>query len=145
MPLVWILIVVSLAVSFIYNSEQVRQERISNYSDISATSLNMLVYRNAVATYAQANPEFNGNVPDSQIVLPSWYIKSPYLANYVTTGKSYTYFFGSIPGLAGELARLTGSVNVGTNQNGILLSPNMANIGITLPPQIPNSAVVLIQ
>lgn len=145
MPLVWVLIVVTLVISFFSNSEKLYQERISDYSDVSATSLNMLVYRNAVATYAQANPAFNGNVPDSQIVLPSWYIKSPYLANYVSTGKSYTYFFGSIPGLAGELARLTGSVNVGTNQNGVLLSPNMASIGITLPPQIPNSAVVLIQ
>jgi len=50
-----------------------------------------------------------------------------------------------LPGLVGELARRTESVNVGTNQNGVLLAPNMANMGVTLPAQIPNGSVVLIQ
>lgn len=145
MPLVWVLLIVTLSISFLSNSQQVDQGRNSSFEDVSATSVSMLVYRNLVAEYASSNPAFVGVVSDTSLLFPSWYVKPLNLSNYISTGKSYTFYPGTLPGLVGELARQTESVNVGTNQNGVLVAPNMANSGITLPAQIPNGSVVLIQ
>ena len=145
MPLLWVLFVVMLSISFMFNSEQKHQERNAAFADVTATSVNMLVYRNAVANFASSNSTFSGVVADTQLLFPNWYVKSSNLSNYVSNGKSYSFYSGTLPGLAGELARRTESINVGTNQNGILLAPNMMNLGVTLPAQIPNGSVVLIQ
>jgi hypothetical protein len=145
MPLLWVLLVVTLTISFMLNSEQTTQDRNTSFAEVTAASVNMLVYRNAVANYAYLNPAFSGVVPDNLLSLPSWYVKPQSLSNYVLSGKSYSFYSGPLPGLAGELARQTESINVGINQNGVLSSPNMANSGIVLPAQIPLGSVVLIQ
>ena len=145
MPLLWVLLVVTLTITFLSNAEQQRQERNTVYADVTAASVNVLVYRNAVANFASSNPTFSGTVSDAQLVLPSWYVKSASLGNYISAGISYSFYTSVLTGLVGELARRTESVNVGTNQNGVLLAPNMANMGVTLPAQIPNGSVVLIQ
>lgn len=145
MPLLWLLVVVMVSISFLSNTEQANQERNTSFSDVTATSINLLVYRNAVANFASVNPAFSGVVTDAQLILPSWYVKFPSMGNFVSGGKSYSFYSGSLPGLASELARQTESMNVGINQNGVLLSPNMANSGIVLPAQIPLGSVVLIQ
>jgi hypothetical protein len=145
MPLLWVLLVITLYISFMSNSEEATQDRNSSAVEITSTSISMLVYRNAVAKYASSNPAFVGVVADALLSFPSWYVKPPNLSNYISSGKSYSFYSGSLPGLAGELARQTESINVGTNQNGVLLAPNLANSGIVLPAQIPNGSVVLIQ
>lgn len=145
MPLLWVLIVITLSISFLFNSEQATQDKISSVTEITGISISMLVYRNAVAEYASSNPAFSGVVSDTLLSLPSWYVKPPSLSNYIAGGKSYSFYSESLPGLAGELARQTESINVGINQNGVLLSPNIANSGIVLPAQIPLGSVVLIQ
>lgn len=127
------------------NSEQSVQDRNSAVADVTRISVSILVYRNAVAEYAYSNPAFVGIVSDALLNLPSWYVKPPNLSNYIFNTKSYSFYTGSLPGLAGELARQTESIHVGTNQNGVLLAPNMVNSGIALPAQIPNGSVVLIQ
>lgn len=145
MPLMWLLVVVTLMISFLFNAEQTDQERRSANADVSSAASGLLVYRNAVTNYVLSNPTFNGVVVDAQLSFPSWYVKAPNLGGYVAGGTSYSYYSGALPGLASELARRTESFNVGINQNGVLLSPNQANVGITLPVQIPNGSVVLIQ
>ncbi|MEA9979917.1 MULTISPECIES: type IV pilus biogenesis protein PilM [unclassified Pseudomonas] len=145
MPLLWVLILVTLSITFMFNSEQAIQDRNASVTDVTVASESMLVYRNAVAKYSYSNPAFVGRVPDALLSFPSWYIKSPNLSNYISGGTSYSFYVGSLPGLAGELAHQTGSINVGTNQNGVLLAPNIANSGIVLPAQIPLGSVVLIQ
>lgn len=145
MPLYWVVLVVMLSTSFLFNSDQAAQDRIQSAADVSAVSISMLVYRNAVANYVSSNPGFSGVVADGSLNLPSWYVKPQGLGNYVVSGQSYTYYTEFIPGLAGELARRTESINVGTNRNGVLQSPNIANTGIVLPAPIPIGSVVLVQ
>lgn len=145
MPLVWVLLVVMLFTSYLTISDQTAQDRSGAKAEISAISLSMLVYRNAVANFVQSNSAFVGVIPDGLLALPAWYVKPQALSNYVVSGKSYTFYSNPLPGLAGELARKTESINVGTKQNGVLLSPKVTSTGFTLPVQIPNGSVVLIQ
>jgi hypothetical protein len=114
-------------------------------AEVNAIAGSMMVYRNAVASYAQGNPAVVGVVSDAALGLPAWYVKPPNLGHYLFSGRSYVYFTDRLPGLAGALAHRTESVNVGTNSGGFLSSPTSANTGIALPAQIPFSAVVIMQ
>jgi hypothetical protein len=145
MPLYWVLLVFLLSASFFFDSAQTAQDRSMSSADLSTVTVSMLVYRNAVANYLYSNPAASGVIPDGLLNLPSWYVKPQGLNNVVVGAKSYTFYSLSLPGLAGELAKRTESFNVGTNQNGVLLSPNLPNSGIALPAQVPNGSVVLIQ
>lgn len=106
---------------------------------------NLLIYRNAVAAFADSNPAVAGVVDEASLALPPWYVKPPALAHYLTPGVSYVYYAPALPGLVGELAEQTASINVGTNQGGYLSSPNVGSAVIALPAQIPQAAVVVIQ
>ena len=53
MPLLWVLLVVMLTITFLSNSDQQRQERNTVYADVTAASVNVLVYRNAAANTLQ--------------------------------------------------------------------------------------------
>jgi hypothetical protein len=145
MPLLWMVVLVAfIAMSTLDNINRNAEER-AQRADVSTITISMLVYRNAVAEYASSNPAFIGVVSDALLNLPVWYIKPPNLSNYISSGKSYSFYTTPLPGLSGELASRTESINVGINQHGVLLAPNMANSGIVLPAQIPLGSVVLIQ
>lgn len=144
MPLLWFLFAVMFFSAVNFNSDQTVHNQSMAVTEVVAVSSSMLVYRNVVTTYASANPGITGSVPDVVLNLPSWYVKHPYVSNYISAGKSYVFFSQPLAGLAGELALRTESINVGTNQNGVLLAPNGYS-GIVLPAQIPSGSVVLIQ
>lgn len=145
MPLYWVLLVILVSTSVVYEMAETNQDRSISIADVSTISISMLIYRNALANYIYLNPTANGIIPDGQLILPYWYVKPQGLSNLVLGGKSYTFYSTPMPGLAGELAKRTESFNVGTNQNGVLLAPNLINSGIALPPQVPNGSVVLVQ
>lgn len=145
MPLLWVVLAIMFAAATVFNSEQISRTRNTVNSEVVAVSGSVLLYRNIVAIYADAHSTTTGTVSDISLNLPSWYVKPPSLSNYVIAGKSYVFFSDPLPGLVGELARRTESTNVGTNQGGILLTPNKASSGIVLPAQVPTGSVVLIQ
>lgn len=145
MQLLWTLFAILFATTVVFNSDQINQNQGMIDAEIAAISGSMLIYRNHVAAYSEANPAFVGSAPDPALSLPTWYVKPPELDNYIGGGARYVYMTARLPGLAGALASKTESTNVGTNLGGLLASPIKGNTGIHLPGQIPLNAVVIVQ
>lgn len=145
MPAMGYLLTLLIITASLLSSSNIDQRFDMKEAEVNAVAGSMMVYRNAVASFAQANPAAVGVVSDAALGLPAWYVKPPNLGHYLFAGRSYVYFSDRLPGLAGALAHRTESVNVGTNNGGFLSSPTSANTGIALPAQIPFSAVVIMQ
>ena len=146
MPLYWIvLLAISMAVSSVVDLSS-RAEESSRLSQVSAIAYNLLVYRQALANFAQTNAQTTGAVEDSVLALPSWYSHMPGVEGYVADGVSYTYYPQPPTGLADRLVALTDhSTATGFNNEGLLVSPVTGPTMITLPTAIPHGAVVLYQ
>lgn len=144
-PIAYLVAALSLT-ALIFSAIQKSSEEIITSGELEAVSGNMLVYRNAVARYALNNPSATGAITDTALDLPDWYRKNSLLGNYVSSGQSYVFYSGGdIPGLAGALHAKTESVSVGINTSGILNTPARGNTGFSLPSQVPNHAVVILQ
>lgn len=145
MPIINFLLVLLFVVSVLVRFDHVHQQSAQDAEEAMAQVGSLLVYRNQVTAYAQANPSFTGAVDDSLLGLPSWYQKTPGAGNYLQAGISYVYLPSPLPGVVGLLARRTESSTVGTNQTGQLSSPRVGSTGIALPAQVPQGAVVMVQ
>ncbi len=111
--------------------------------EASAISGNMMVYRNAVSTYAQANPGATGTVSDASLPLPSWYTKISGVSNYVTGGKGYVYYSNQRPELAYQLLKDTNNTMLsGIKRSGVLYNPISGTSSISIPAAIPDESVV---
>lgn len=108
-------------------------------SDAIATS--MIIYRNHVSNYADANPGYTGAVSDSSLALPTWYRKFSGISGYVTAGRGFVYYSGR-PELVGILMDKTEAITVGFNRNGLLVNPAHGTTAITIPNVIPENAAV---
>lgn len=145
MPVIWLLLALMFSVSAwneIVNSDE---RTVIEQGEVLAISESMLVYRSYVASFAQANPSFSGQVSNAQASIPNWYTRPASLSNYVTSGRSYIFYSGQLSGLAGALAKKLESTTVGKNVGGVLHSPNTGNTGIALPAQVPVSSTVIVQ
>lgn len=145
MPLIWMFFAVLISSSVLLSTEDINQDQAIRDAEISAMSESMLIYRNLVAAFLDANPAYGGVAPDALLSLPTWYNKPSALNNYITAGTSYVFYSSELRGLAGALASKTESTLVGTNFGGVLSSPNTGNTGILLPAFIPIYAVVIVQ
>ncbi|MNC22889.1 PilM [compost metagenome] len=145
MPVLWSIFALLLFCAAIFSSDQSIQNQIIKEAEVTAISESLMIYRNSVAAFAGSNPSAVGVMDDSVLNLPSWYVTPPGTSHYLATGTSYVYYTQALPGLVGELAVKTESINVGTNQGGYLVSPNVGHTAISLPAQIPQAAVVIIQ
>lgn len=111
--------------------------------EASAISGSMMVYRNAVSTYAKANPGVTGSVADASLALPTWYTKMSGVSNYVTGGKGYVYYSNSRPELAYRLLKDTNNtVLSGIKRSGMLYNPISGTSTIAIPATIPDESVV---
>lgn len=114
-----------------------------NTAQLDAIASNMLIYSNAVATYAKANPGLATAVSDVSLALPSWYVRIVGVNNYISAGKAYIYYSGR-PDLVDVLSEKTESVSAGTNQAGTLVSPKWGVTSIPIPGSVPSGAVVYV-
>lgn len=111
--------------------------------EASAISGSMMVYRNAVSTYAKANPSVTGSVADASLSLPTWYTKMSGVSNYVTGGKGYVYYSNLRPELAHRLLKDTNNtVLSGIKRSGMLYNPISGTSTIAIPATIPDESVV---
>lgn len=145
MPMLGLLLTLFIVVAALSGTESLDSHQVSVAAEYEAIAGNMLVYRGFVSQYAVNNPTVSGAISDSALGLPSWFIRSQYLSNYVAAGKSYVFYSAFVPGLASSIADTTASMNVGTNSGGMLNSPGKGQTGIVLPSQVPQSSVVIIQ
>ena len=116
-------------------------------ADAGATSL--LVYRQAVIDYLNANPGFTGTVPDSSLAWPWGYVRDPRWTHVVQAGSAlYVYEAGTSGAgrdqLLDQLYRKTvSSFMVGRNAAGTLVSTNGFATGVAVPPAVPNGAILV--
>lgn len=135
-----LLLVTSLSVRYQNNSTM-----LSDQADLDSLSRNMLVYRSAVAEYAQKNPGYSGIPQDGLLNLPSWFVKPSGVSAYLAMGQSYTFIAVSAPvGLPAALFERTQSTTVGVNRAGLLISPSSGQTSITIPSAVPEGAVVAV-
>ncbi|MCK2120653.1 type IV pilus biogenesis protein PilM [Pseudomonas sp. PNPG3] len=139
----WIVITILLIAVGIVSLQEEQSLQLSDYATVDSVSRSFLVYRAAAAQYAAANPSYTGMPADAVLSLPSWFSKPTGLAVYVTAGQSYTYFTGTIPaGLPAALVERTQSMSVGVKRSGLLYSPVAGVTNVTIPPLVPEGAVV---
>ncbi|MHB1285569.1 MAG: type IV pilus biogenesis protein PilM [Leptospirales bacterium] len=109
------------------------------------------IYREAVNAYASNNPGFSGTVPVGDLVLPAGMVVPPNFSNTVSGGTAYAW---AMPGtnfvspreILGSLTQVSvGSMLVGMNQGGVLVSPILGSTGISLPSVIPNGSAVSVE
>lgn len=143
MPLFWVLLLVlGIAISTLDDISH-RSEESSIVGDASAIAHNLLVYRNALAKYAQANTGITGTVADASLSLPPWFMHLPGVGGYIVAGNSYAFYASPPAGLVAELAMLTdASTSVGYVSAGRLISPATGATAIVIPPTIPDGAAV---
>jgi hypothetical protein len=125
----------------------------SNRVHLEAESQSHLfeIYREAVNAYASNNPGFSGTVPVGDLVLPAGMVVPPSFSNTVSGGTAYAW---AMPGtnfvspreILGSLTQVSvGSMLVGMNQGGVLVSPILGSTGISLPSVIPNGSAVSVE
>jgi PilM len=128
----WIVITILLIAVGIVSLQEEQSLQLSDYATVDSVSRNFLVYRSAAAQYAAANPSYTGTPADAALSLPSWF-----------SGQSYTYFTGAVPaGLPAALVERTQSMSVGVKRSGLLYSPVAGVTNVTIPPLVPEGAVV---
>lgn len=145
MPVIGYLLILLIVFACLLNTDQARQEQMLRQAEINAVAGNLMVYRNVVSAFSEANPAFVGTATDAVLGLPTWYRRQPGMGNYLSNGKSYVFYTLPLPGLVGSLADRSHSISVGTNSGGVLVTPVAGNTGIPVPAQIPATAVVIIQ
>lgn len=124
---------------------QAQAKRDSDFATMDSLSRNLLVYRSAAAGFAQSNPGFSGVPDDFSLNLPAWFVKPVGVSSYIAAGTTYTYFNGVAPaGMPSTLVNLTQSTVVGVKRSGQLMSPVSGATGISIPPAVPEGAIVAV-
>lgn len=144
MPFYWLVMLITGIALNLLSEHSDRAETVALQGDTSAIAHNLLIYRQALAIYAQAHSETEGAVEDFALKLPGWFEHLPGVEGYVSGGASYTFYAQPPAGLATRLAELTtNSTAVGLNVQGRLVSPSAGETIIVLPPALPMGAAVL--
>lgn len=144
MPLYWLVILITGVATATLSELSQRAEALALQANVSAIAYNLMVYRQALAIYAQSNSGVAGAVDDSVLGLPTWFVHQPGVKGYIAGGLSYSFYDRPPAGLASKLAELAdGSTAVGYNAEGRLVSPDKGVTMIFLPTAIPNGAAVL--
>ena len=105
------------------------------------------IYREAVNAYAANNPGFSGRVPNGDLVIPTGMVVPTGFSNTVGGGTAYAWVppgKGISPDeILGSLTQVSdGSMLVGMNRGGALVSPVLGDTGISLPSSIPDGSAV---
>ena len=145
MPMLWIILMIATAVVGLLADAERSSNTRSLAVDIDALAYNMITYRNALAEYAHTNPTVTGTPADSVLALPTWYRKLPNVSGYVNAGQSFTYYPTPPNGLVSKIVDLTQSQAIGTVVASTLQSPISGNMGVVVPPAIPNGSALAYQ
>lgn len=143
--MLWIILMIATAVVGLLADAERSSNTRSVAVDIDALAYNMITYRNALAEYAHTNPTITGAPADSVLALPTWYRKLPNVSGYVNAGQSFTYYPTPPNGLVSKMVDLTQSQAIGTVVASTLQSPISGNMGVVVPPAIPNGSALAYQ
>lgn len=140
-----IVLVLMIAMTVIETGNYVERDARNDTATASAhaTGSNMLIVRNALYEYLSTNPSTEGMVALSALPLPAWFTPHSEIRAYVQSGRAYVFVTSTE--LQADLATALGHMPTaltGVARSGLLVSPVSAT-QIPLPPQIPDSSVVL--
>ncbi|WP_016971659.1 type IV pilus biogenesis protein PilM [Pseudomonas tolaasii] len=145
MTLQWAVLMILIIATGISIEAQHQSQNVSDYATLDSIGRNFLIYRSAAAGFAQSNPGFSGTPNDSALNLPQWFVRPVGVSSYIAAGTTYTYFTGVAPaGMPSKLVDLTQSTVVGVKRSGVLISPVSGATGITIPPAVPEGAIVAV-
>lgn len=145
MPIYWVILATMLATTGILSNNDRLSNNRAEAVDVDTLAYNILIYRNALAEYAHANPNFTGVPADSALPLPTWFNKYPYVSGYVSAGQSFTYYPAPPNGLVSRLVDISQSQAIGTVVANSLQSPSAGNVGVVVPAAIPNGSALAYQ
>lgn len=120
---------------------QKEQTALQSHAQNLGTSL--LVVRNALSAYMQANPAAAGPVDLAALGLPAWFVAPAGVHALIQSPHAYVYHLPTAP--RPDLTQILGtfpSGMVGVARNGVLVS-SAQSIHIALPAGIPNESIVL--
>ncbi|MCF5508353.1 MULTISPECIES: type IV pilus biogenesis protein PilM [Pseudomonas] len=145
MTLQWAVLMILIIATGLSIENQHQAQRVSDDATLDSLSRNFLVYRSAATGFAQSNPGFSGTLNGSALSLPAWFVKPVGVESYIAGGTTYTYFNGVAPsGMPSALVDLTQSAVVGVKRSGMLISPVAGATGISIPPAVPEGAIVAV-
>lgn len=145
MTMYWAVLMVLIIATGMSIDSQHQAQYASDYATLDSLSRNFLIYRSAAAGFAQSNPGFSGIPNDSALNLPQWFVRPVGVSSYIAAGTTYTYFTGvAPPGMPSTLVDLTQSTVVGVKRSGQLMSPVNGATGISIPPAVPEGAIVAV-
>lgn len=145
MTMHWVILMILIIATGVSVETQNQEQRAFDYATLDSLSRNFLVYRSAATGFARSNPTFSGIPNDSALSLPAWFVKPLGVESYIAAGTTYTYFNGVAPsGMSSALVDLTQSAVVGVKRSGMLISPVAGATGISIPPAVPEGAIVAV-
>jgi hypothetical protein len=143
MPLIATIFAILLFVTSVATTNNYTLQKWGQSTEAAAIAGNLAVYRNAVLTYAQANPGVTGSVSDSSLSLPTWFSKITGVSNYVSAGRGHVYYSTPTPeGAYLILKASNNTIRAGLMRSGYLYNPLSGSTSISLPAAIPEGSVV---
>ena len=144
----WILCFALIGLVYMTGADLRGQHRAEqSHADAQTIGRNLAIYRAAVDAYHRANPSALGTIPDSGLGLPVWFQKYRGVGHVIVPGRAIVYFSppaGSRPALSSFFTPKEGgpSLLMGVARGGWLHSPGQATATISLPPAVPEGAIV---
>lgn len=128
----------------LFSENQNTQERLQLDRDAQSIAGSMLIYRRALAQFAENNSSPQGQISSVQLNLPAWYVQDTRISGFVLAGKPVVVFAGNAPGLIGQIREATqGGVPVGLVRNNQLIDSNTGQVANVALPSGTNSDVVI--
>ena len=109
------------------------------------TATNWVIYRDAAVQFAEGNKTYVGTIADTQLTFPNGYVKGGAWSAAMTAGGNLAVYgvTQNTDAVATQAAATLGnSYAVGINQGGQWVSPLYGTLGATVPPFVPNGAIV---
>ena len=132
--------VIVLAIA-IAHSISTQREQIDR-QDIQDVAGNTSVYLSAVKAYVRSNPSYVGDVQDSALGLPSWYVKLSGIRCYASAGRGFLYLTDVSERQGIEVAdQMALKYASGRNQSGQVISGS--GEAFNVPGQVPNGSYVI--
>ncbi len=131
-----ILMTIAVSQSITRQADQIYRQDVETIAD------NTSVYLSAAKSYVRSNTGYVGDVPDSVVGLPTWYVKLSGIRCYARSGQGFLYLTGVTERMGIEIAD---QMNVkhasGWNATGHVTSPSGETFQV--PSQVPTGSYVI--
>lgn len=130
--------------AWISNKSNLFMEETLSHSEIDIIVNSVKIYAQAIELFVKNNPNYQGEIRDSQLNLPSWFPQDNRIKKAMFSGRGYLYL-AETPGLFSELHQiLHGSLLLGRIEHRVIVHLTEGKTQIPLPPNIPDGYLVYV-